>query len=816
MMFKKLTIVSLFFFFILNAYAQKKYCVIGTVSDSVSLKSVPNSLVEIYSSAKNAVIGFKLTDSLGQFKICSSSQPSVLKISIPGYKTQTINLRFSDSATLLNLNTIYLLPQVELLKGGGVVMKKTVVEKIEVDKKVYSLENDVLTNGGTALDALRQIPAISVDGDGSISLRGSENVLIYINGKQSSLSGEDRQTMLLQIPAANIESIEVNTNPGAKQDAEGVSGIINITLKQNRTKGQNGFITLGAGTNNKYNATAAYNYSNGKWSTSNTLTFRQNDVWGKGYNERDNFTQDTFFVINQYSESQNLNLNTTFSGSLDYKPSKKWLYSINYMASINSDKDNEINNIILTDDNRTVKTFQEVGNNVNKRSMNYDAGLLVKKTFEKTAHNIVGIINYSLTDRTNNIDIVRNFKDPLTYQNLNQNSGLFYNTFDNGFANFLAQVDYVKPFTDYRKLEVGAKYTARSFDNQFNFDSFNYQTQTIDIDNGRTNRFIYNENVSAAYVMLSDKVNDLIKYNIGLRAENTLVSGEEKLTNTPVNFNYSNLFPSGNINFTLQKKYNIPDIQLGYSRRINRPTQGQINPFINVNDPFNIFTGNPTLKPELTDALELSAFYNTSKVVFTTNLYFRQTNSVIWRYRTVDSLGISRVSFYNLDYNRSMGAEVIARFTLMKKIKTTLNGNLYRQMLSGNVSGTQFSNDAWVFTGKAIMSYTFWNKTDLQLSYNYMGPRATPQGKLFSMYSMDFGFKKDIYKEKLALSVSFNDVFDNRRFKIVMSDVNFSSNVYRKRETRIFTVNLTWKFGDSNNVPEKKPKMPEREQEMNF
>jgi hypothetical protein len=307
-MFKKLTTVSLFLFFVLSAYSQKKYCVVGVVNDSVSLKFIPNSLVEIYSSAKNIVIGFKLTDSLGQFKICSSRQPSLLKISIPGFKTQTINLRYSDSATLLNLNALYLLPQVELIKGGGVVMKKVVVEKIEADKKVYSLENDALTNGGTALDALRQIPAISVDGDGSISLRGSENVLIYINGKQSSLSGEDRQTLLLQIPAANIESIEVNTNPGAKQDAEGVSGIINITLKQNRTKGQNGFLTLGAGTNNKYNATAAYNYSNGKWSTSNTLTYRYNDVWGRGYNERDNFTKDTFFVINQYSESQNLSI----------------------------------------------------------------------------------------------------------------------------------------------------------------------------------------------------------------------------------------------------------------------------------------------------------------------------------------------------------------------------------------------------------------------------------------------------------------------------------------------------------------------------
>lgn len=815
-MFKKLILFSLCFFFFLSAFSQKKYCVKGVVSDSVTLLPIAKTLVEVLIENKNTVVAYKLTDSLGGFNICLNNKPALLKISIPGYQSQTIALKFKDSLLLIDLSKVYLTPLVETIKGGGITKKKVVLEKIEADKKVYSLENDVLTNGGTALDALRQIPAISVDGDGTITLRGSENVLIYINGKQSSLSGEDRQTLLLQIPAANIESIEVNTNPGAKQDAEGVSGIINITLKQNRTKGQNGFITMGAGTNNKYNATAAYNYSNGKWSTSNTLTFRQNDVWGNGYNERENFTNDTFFVINQYSKSQNLNRNTTLSGSLDFKPNKKWLYSLNYMASVNNDNDNEVNDILLSDDTKEIKTIQQVDNLVKKQSINYDIGFLLKKIFEKTAHNFTAIVNYSLTDRTNNIDIVRSLKDPITNQYINQNKGLFYNSFDNGFANFLTQIDYVKPFTDYKKLELGAKYTARSFDNQFNFDSFNYQTQTLEIDKGRTNRFIYNENVSAVYVMLSNKVNELIKYNIGLRAENTLVIGEEKLTNTPVNFNYTNLFPSGNISFTLQKKYNIPDIQLGYSRRINRPTQGQVNPFINVNDPFNIFTGNPTLKPELTDALELSAFYNTSKIVFTTNLYFRQTNSVIWRYRTVDSFGISRVSFYNLDYNRSMGAEFIARFTLMKKVKTTLNTNLYRQILSGNVFGNQFSNDAWVFTGKAIMSYTFWNKTDVQVSYNYMGPRATPQGRLLSMYSMDLGFKKDIYKEKLSLSVSLNDVFNNRRFKIEMADFNFNSNVYRKRETRILTVNLTWKFGDSNNVPEKKPKMPEREPDMNF
>ncbi|MDP2175343.1 MAG: outer membrane beta-barrel family protein [Bacteroidota bacterium] len=810
---------SLFILFLTSfsiSHAQNTPCFNGFIKDTISNAPLSKVSIEAFSPDNLiTVLKFTSSDTTGKFKICLQKKV-LLRFTRIGYQTIEMLIDFSDTNVNLNNKLIFLSPMIEAIKGAGVSMKRKEVEKIEADKKVYSLENNALTNGGTAIDALRQIPAINVDGDGSISLRGSDQVTIYINGKQSSLSGADRQAMLMQIPAANIESIEVNTSPGAKQDAEGVSGIINITLKQNKTKGENGFVSIGAGNNEKYNATVNHNINFEKWSFSNTLSLRQNNLWGRGYNERDNFYGDTSFLINKYSSGDNLTQNAAISGFIDFKPNKKWLFSANYIASYNVDKNTETNQIQFSDKQKQLTNIQSIDNTTKNPTLNYDAGLMVKKTFDKLAHNLVAIVNYSYTDKINNIDIIQNELDVFNYQPILNRPTLLYNNAGNKFANTLLQLDYTKPIKDYMRLELGAKYTGRDFDNTFIIDSFNYQTQNKEIDNSRSNQFVYSENVSAAYAMLSHTFNEMIKYNIGLRVENTNVVGEEKSSNLPVNFNYTNLFPSGNIAFTLQKKYNFPDLQIGYSRRINRPTQNQINPFTNVNDPYNLFRGNPELKPELTDAIELSGFYNSPKVVYTANLYWRQTNSVIWRYRTVDSLGISNVSFYNLDFNRSMGAEFITRFTLLKKVKTTMNLNLFRQQVQGNVMGSGFATDQLMVTGKVNASYAFWKNAEIQTSYGYMGPRLTPQGKILSMYGLEFGFKKDIIKDKFSFSASLTDVFDNRRFKIVMEDYNFESSVYRKRETRFVTVNLTWKFGSSTPSSERKPKIQERGPEMDF
>ena len=237
---------------------------------------------------------------------------------------------------------------------------------------------------------------------------------------------------------------------------------------------------------------------------------------------------------------------------------------------------------------------------------------------------------------------------------------------------------------------------------------------------------------------------------------------------------------------------------------------------MSINDPYNFFKGNPNLKPELTNALELSAIYQTKKSNYTGTVYYRKVNTPISRFRVIDSNSISTVSFFNLDYNTSSGAEIIARFAPINSLKITLNANLFKYFVAGNIQGNSLNNERISYSGKANINYTFPKKIEFQSSFNYNGPSVGLQGYIRSMYSLEIGLKKNFIKDRLSLSLNLADVFDNRRFNIIMEGSNFESEVYRKRETRILTFNATWKFGQSDNNQDKKPKSPERGMEMDM
>ncbi len=784
------------------------YCISGTLKDSADSGPVRGAEIKaVFDTETGPQNIFVVSDSTGRFVLCSRFKARTLTVSHEYYTAKTISLAPN---TLANeeLGIVLMTSDAAVLTGGGVRAKKE-QDKIEVDHKKYSVGGSVLSTGGTAIDVLRQIPAVNVDADGNISLRGSNNVTIYINGKQSSLSGADRLAMLTQIPAANIESVDVNTNPGAKQDAEGMSGIINIILKQNTTKGRSGYVTLGAGNRNKYNGSGNFNFSNSKWNISNTLSFRQNDIWGKGYNERRNFTTDSTYFINQYSRGRNLYKNFALSGNVDYNLTRELALSANYMISQNIDREDDTNTIHLGNRNDSLQQLVRRSTHLSGTSVNTDVGVSMKKIFGKPAHNLFVLVNYSGTSRKNQTDIVQDELNTLTEEAKSTKPYLLYNRNRNHFSNTLVQIDYTKPLKANIKLETGLKFTGRNLDNYFMVDSFDYASSSNMTDSGKTNHFIYSENVSAVYGMITRSAGDLIKYNLGLRLENTSILGQQIMLQEGFVNNYANLFPSGNINVALQKKYKLPDVQLSYSRRINRPGQWSLNPFVTINDPYNVSKGNPKLKPELTDAFELSAYYNTKPLLVTATFYFRQTNSPISRYRTIDSAGISTVSFYNLDFNRSTGAELVTRFTVLKDIRLTLNGNLYKYVITGNVEGNDFITQRIMYSGKANLNYTWKKKVEFQSSFFYMGPMITPQGTIRSMYGLEAGVKSDVLKDKLSLSLNLSDVLNNRRFNIVMTDPQFTGAFYRKRESRIITFNATWKFGKPNAQAEKKPRIQE-------
>jgi len=816
----QMTIKSILFLTLLvfsktiSSQTPTNFCIKGQLVDSFSNQALSNVHIEVHNQL-NQVIGNAFnSDSFGRFYICAPQPIYSIHFSYIGYHNR--QLMVSDTGLNIDIKTIWLRSTNNALKGFSLKLKKE-EEPFTIEKKTYSVSQNILATGGTAIDALKQIPAVNVDADGNISIRGSNNVTIYINGKQSSLSGADRQALLMQIPAANIESIDINTNPGAKQDAEGMSGIINITLKQNTSKSKNGYVTLGAGTNNKYNGTVSFNTNYKKFVFGNTLSFRQNNQWGRGYNLRQNFFNNTSSRINQFSNGEYLNYNGAFSGTIDYNYSKKLTLSTNYLYSNNINNDEDLNKNLLSNAQDSIYQIIERVSKIKGNNYNIDAGLSMRKTFDKSTHNLIGMVNFSRTFTDNTTNFVQNelntisetVKSPLPY--------LLNNSNNNIYTTRLAQIDYTKPYHTNIKFETGLKYTGRSIDNDFYVDSFNHSAQKNQTDSAKSNHFLYDEKVSAAYAMISHTLNSIVKYNLGLRFENTDIKGQQLTSNESFANNYSKLFPSGSINFTLQKKYKLPDIQLSYSKRINRPGQRSLNPFLDFSDPYNLSKGNPNLKPEMTNALELSAIYNTKKNAFTATFYARQTNQPISRFRTIDSNGISMVSQINLGYNRSTGGEIVAKFSLFKALKVTMNGNLYKYIVAGNVTGNDFINQRVAYSGKANLNYQFWKKTDLQASFFYMGPNVTAQGQMKAMYGLEIGGKKDLIKDKLTLGLTLADVFNNRRFAMHMSDATFNSDFYRKRESRILTFNLTWKFGKlEGQASEKKPRSMERPADMDF
>lgn len=818
---KTFTFFVFAFLFSTTIFAQEitvqstKYCLTGIISDTALHIPVNKATIEVVfkqvPQGKTPPVIFTKSDSSGSFTLCSKRPIRSIKISMDGYTDLLVdNTNVQDS--VVNLNTIFFTSNFVMFKGGTISAKKE-AEPVTIENKTYSVSQNVLATGGTAIDALKQIPAVNVDNDGNISLRGSNNITIYINGKQSSLSGSDRQALLLQIPAANIESIDINTNPGAKQDAEGMSGIINITLKSNTAKKKNGYITLGIGTNNKYNGNATFNTNYKKWNFSNTLSFRQNNIWGRGYNLRTNYINNTSNSIDQYSNSDNLNHNYALSGNIEFNATKKFQIATNYLFSNNLSNDDDNSRNYLGNANDSVYQIINRRSLQNGNNRNMDNGISFRKTFDKATHNLIGIANYSSTRNVQNTDLKQDELSTSNESVISVNPYLLYTKSNNAFSNTLLQLDYTKPFTSALKFETGAKYTGRHMDNNFEVDSFNYTAYDIERDLSKSNHFIYDENVSAVYAMITHTYNPIIKYNLGLRVENTAIKGSQLATpGNDFDYNYTNLFPSGSISFTLQKKYKLPDIQVSYSRRINRPNQRELNPFLNFSDPYNLSMGNPNLKPELADAGEISAIYNTKKIVFTATVYARQTNRPISRYRTVDSTGVSLITQLNLGYNRSTGGELIMRFNPIKNMRITLNGNIFKYIVSGNVLGNDFVNERINYSGKANITYQFWKKTDIQASVNYMSPNVTPQGSMRPMYGFEIGGKKDLIKDKLSMSLNLSDVFNNRRFAMKMTDATFSSDIYRKRESRILMFTLTWKFGNQENQAQQN-KAPVKQQE---
>lgn len=765
--------------------------VIGVVKDASTKKAIEYATVGLYKVQDSSMVTGNVTDKLGEFAIETSAPGKYyLAVSFIGYnKTIKEDIQIDFTNSTVNVGTLFLTPNTELstVKVEG---EKDLVT-LDIDKKVYDVSKNITNTGGSASDVLGNVPSVSVDVDGNVSLRGSESVIILIDGRPSGLSGNSRKAILDNIPASSIESVEIISNPSAKYDADGMSGIINIKLKKDKKQGLNGSLAFSAGTRDKYNAAFSLNFRDKKVNFYTNYSYRYNNSFNKGYTLNNFFGEDTSYYIDQSSLGFRKGGNHLVRAGFDFYPNLTNTFSIsgsfgyNYNTNVSATVYNYQNS--LRDPLYT--NVREQGTTEN--SFNYDLNGAWKHTFVKKGRELSAEASYSGNDGPENTQYRNILKDSAGHW-LNLRPALQNTDRISSFSVVTVQMDFVEPLRKNMGLEVGVKSTTRHNDNDFRSRSFDYGNMQFVNDAFITNRFVYHEQVYASYASLSHSIKKW-GYKVGLRVEHTRINSDLVTTQVKNAKNYTGFFPSAHVAFKPTQGW---ELRLSYSRRINRPRIHDLNPFTDYSDPVNLMAGNPNLNPEYINSGEFNVSFSKKKHSVSGSVYYRYTENVMTRFRTVDTAsGTSVTSQYNVGFAHSAGVELISRHELFKWWNITANVNAFYYKISSNNSFGNLSNNNIGGFGRIISNWKFLKGTEAQLTLGYWAPSAAPQGAAKAIWGIDVGLKKDFWKNRITVNLAVTDIFNTRRFAIVSQGENFSLDLYRKRETRIATLTVTLKLG---------------------
>lgn len=667
--------------------------------------------------------------------------------------------------------------------------------EFQLNKRVYNLKQNLTTQGGTVIDALQTIPSVTVDPNGSVQLRGSERVMVLIDGKPSSITGNDRQAVLTQIPASMVERIEVITSPSARYDAENAAGIINILTKQNQKNGLNAVASLTVGNRDKYNSSVNLAWRQNRWGF--VLSYDQ--LHDRRYVKRDadrrtfgpgiNTVLTEREYLDGYTNSHNL------KAGVDYALSSRKTLSATTLLKLGSGYGTSTNPSRLTDPVGQPIRLYSLNSLIDQSESGQDFTLGYRQTFPKAGQEWTIDLVYLRGDSQSNVDIDRqNYEFNFTQPDGQPTS--WQNNLRNQFYTFTAQTDYGYPLAKIGKLESGLKTTLRSNDSDFRYNKLSEATGSYLNDPRLSNRFVFTEAVFAGYATLSNQYKKLT-YAAGLRAEQTHQQGDQPARSRAIkrDSSYLNLFPSANLSYSLSEKQRL---QLGYTRRINRPAYATLNPFVNYSNPQNLLAGNPALKPELVNSLEVSHLAFTKKGSVSSTLFYRHTQGQVARIRTlVDTLraqNITVMTFDNVANKTTYGLELVTLQTLTKFWRLNAAASVFRTEFQGDNRGEIIQSAFQSFTARLINTFQFGKGWEVQAFGVYRSPIPTVQGRVKDVYFVDLGAKKDVLKGKGTINVRVSDVFNTFKFNVEVQGSDFFMNNPLKRETRVGFIGFTYRF----------------------
>ena len=782
---KFLTVCSMLIFYSSVMFSQSPGKISGKVLDYDSKAPVEYANVIILNSKDSAQVTGGITNNEGKFSIKAPYGEFYVDIQFIGYKKMRIkNVSISSVKKNIDVGTVYLKTTAVNL-GNVVVQGERNPVSFQIDRKVIDVSKMPTSISGNAADVLENVPSVSVDIDGNVSLRGSSSFTVLVDGKPSVM---DAQDVLQQIPASAIASIEIITNPSAKYDPEGSAGIINIKLKKEKNLGLSGVANANAGANDKYGGDFLFEYKTSDYNYNFGIDYNRRFSPGSGLDKKNFNLGNNISYLNSNGSRLWGRISFGIRGGIDLNLSDNDLLSLSGRFGTREHNNNQSSNYIQWSDLNPEKIFYINNNNSNRSGSYFALNTNYTKKFNKNGHEL-----YSEFFASHNNSDESSISSSV--QGNIQTDGK--KTTETGpSTHFRGKIDYTLPLSENTKFEAGTQGEIRLEDESNGLYNYNTNSDTYDFQSIYSHSNKYNRSNFALYSIYSDQLGGF-SYQAGIRTELTYRTIKLVDNNEEFSINRWDFFPSIHTSYQFGGG---TQMMASYTRRINRPRGWNLEPFLSWWDPNNVRKGNPNLLPEFIDSYEMGFQTLIGEITFNDDIYYRINHNRIDWVRSAYAENVTLNTFANVGTDYSLGTEYMITLDPLKQWNVNLMGNIYDYRIKGVLNDVPYEKKSFNWNVRFNNGINISKTTQLQLNIRYNSPSVSSQGRYEGFFRTDAAVKQDLFSKSISLTLQARDLLKTGKREFTSQGADFYSYTYYTREAPMVILNVRFNF---NNYKEK-------------
>ena len=774
--------------------AQNTGKITGSIKDGGNQKIIDAATISLLKSKDSSLVKTAITDKEGNFVFENLKEGNyfVSASSLGHSKVYSNSFTLTQEQNNINVGVLQLVPVNESLKEVVVTSKKPFIER-RLDRTIVNVDASISNAGSSAMEVLEKSPGITIDKDGNISLKGKQGVKVFIDGKPSYLSGPDLANLLKSMGSAQLDQIEIMTNPPAKYDAAGNAGIINIKTKKNKTVGYNGSISSSV-TQGKYirtNESINLNYRNKNINVFGNYSFRHD----KNYSDltilrkfRDKNSKELLSIFDQQSKFTNDNNSNNAKLGIDINVSKKTTVGVVASGFINTEKFDNNNITLLKNGMNITDSSTFASTEMNNKWKNFSGNFNLRHVFDTTGRELTFDADYIHYTQNSSQSLANQYFDAANQKNAANDT--LISTIPSDIKIYSFKADYSQPLKGNAKLEAGVKASFVKTDNDAAYDYL--VNGKMVHDTNRSNHFVYDEQIKAAYINVNKQLNKKWSTQLGLRLENTVSKGNQVTTNEKFERNYTQLFPTVFVGYDMNEKNNF---SVNYGRRIERPDYADLNPFFFFLDKYTYQAGNTNLRPQFSHNIELSHTYAGN---FTTTLNYTKTtdliNDVLDQNEEKNETFITKS---NIASQRQYGITVTTMVPVKKWLKINLYANFSNNRFQGFINNSTVDLQSNLLTTNVNAQMSLGKGWNAELSGFYRTKGLEGVLLIGGLGAVNGGISKSVLNNKGTVKLGFRDIFSTQQFKGYAEYSYIDTRFVQKRDSRQASLSFNWRFGNA-------------------